>query len=96
VLDISMPEMDGYEVARHLRALFQDRITLIALTANGSEDDRRKANDAGFNIHLIKPTDPEKLGLLLLELGAIVVIESVEESVPRPFCGLRVDPTFLL
>jgi CheY-like chemotaxis protein len=69
LLDISMPEMDGYEVARQLRALFQDGITLIALTANGSEDDRRKATVAGFNLHLIKPTDPEKLELLLLEFG---------------------------
>lgn len=69
LLDISMPEMDGYEVARHLRAIFQDRVILIALTANGSDDDRQRVIDAGFDMHLIKPADPVALESLLQTLA---------------------------
>ena len=62
VLDIGLPGMDGYEVARRLRAgkLFV-RTPLIALTGYGQDEDRARSRDAGFDHHLTKPVDPEKL-----------------------------------
>ena len=56
--DIGMPDMNGYEVARRLRA--DERLGplhLIAVTGWGSEEDRRKALEAGFDVHLAKPVD---------------------------------------
>jgi signal transduction histidine kinase/CheY-like chemotaxis protein len=62
VLDIGLPEMDGYEVARRVRELpGGENIMLIALTGWGQPDDRRRATDAGFDYHLTKPVE---LGML--------------------------------
>jgi signal transduction histidine kinase/ActR/RegA family two-component response regulator len=56
-LDIAMPGMDGYEVARRIRGTAGlEEIILVALTGYGQEDDRRRAGEAGFNHHLTKPT----------------------------------------
>ncbi len=67
--DIGLPGgMDGYEVARQMREdplLSQAR--LIALTGYGQEEDRRRAREAGFDIHLTKPADPVMLGRLLAD-----------------------------
>jgi two-component system CheB/CheR fusion protein len=68
--DIGLPNgVDGYEVARRMR---QDpalrAISLVALTGYGQEDDQRRAREAGFDVHLTKPADPEKLQRLLAEL----------------------------
>jgi signal transduction histidine kinase len=69
ICDLGLPTMDGYEVARALRA---DRstvdMTLFALTGYGDPDATRRASEAGFDRHLIKPVDPEAL----LELIALV------------------------
>jgi two-component system CheB/CheR fusion protein len=57
-LDLGMPEMDGIETARHLRALpGGDRIFLVALTGWGQEKDRQRTKAAGFDSHLVKPVD---------------------------------------
>ena len=70
LLDISMPGLDGYQVARQLRAMFRDkRLLLVALTALGSEEDRRRSEEAGFDLHLVKPADPLAVEHLLRELG---------------------------
>jgi CheY-like chemotaxis protein len=69
LLDISMLGMDGYEVARQLRRMFQGRVVLIALTALGFEEDKRRCEEAGFDRHLVKPADPEKVEQLLRELA---------------------------
>jgi signal transduction histidine kinase len=70
LLDIGMPEIDGYEVARRLRARFPDRrITLVALTGWGQEEDRRRAHEAGFDQHLTKPVDLDTLRTLLASLA---------------------------
>ena len=70
LLDISMPGLDGYQVARQLRAMFRDkRLLLVALTALGSEEDRRRCEEAGFDLHLVKPADPLAVEHLLRELG---------------------------
>jgi CheY-like chemotaxis protein len=56
LMDIGMPGMDGYEVARLMRAQFPDRQPImIAVTGWGQEEDRRRAHAAGFDHHLVKP-----------------------------------------
>jgi signal transduction histidine kinase/CheY-like chemotaxis protein len=66
ILDIGMPVLDGYEAARTIRAEAAGRrLTLVAMTGWGQEDDRRRARDAGFDQHLLKPADFEKLAALL-------------------------------
>ncbi len=60
LLDIGLPGMNGYEVARRMRSEpALDRTALIALTGWGSEADKRKAIDAGFDTHLTKPVGPD-------------------------------------
>jgi PAS domain S-box-containing protein len=67
VLDIGLPHMDGYEVARRIRAgAGGSDILLIALTGYGHAEDKQKARDAGFDCYLVKPVDPGKLEELLL------------------------------
>jgi CheY-like chemotaxis protein len=57
-LDIGMPHMDGYEVARRLRTVqCTPRASIVALTGWGQEEDRKRASEAGFDHHLIKPAD---------------------------------------
>ncbi len=61
-LDIGMPGMDGYEVARRLRREpNMEKVTLVALTGWGQEEDRRRSQDAGFDLHIVKPVEPEAL-----------------------------------
>ena len=55
LLDIELPEMDGYEVARSLRGEMKSTAILIALTGYGQAEDRTKVENAGFDYHLIKP-----------------------------------------
>jgi CheY-like chemotaxis protein len=70
LLDIGMPGMDGYEVARQIRSRFPDRRTaLVALTGWGQEEDRRRAREAGFDHHLIKPADVGALQVLLASIA---------------------------
>lgn len=63
VSDIGMPDQDGYELVRQLRALVGAAASTpaIALTAYGSAEDRRRALSAGFQQHLVKPVEPGKL-----------------------------------
>jgi PAS domain S-box-containing protein len=69
LLDIGMPGMDGYQVARRIREQSEfDDVTLIALTGWGQEDDRRRSRSAGFDHHLTKPADIDALETLLLSL----------------------------
>jgi PAS domain S-box-containing protein len=66
LLDIGLPDIDGYEVAERLRReLCLDGVRLIALTGYGQDEDRRRCYDAGFDEHLIKPVDPATLETLL-------------------------------
>jgi len=66
LLDIGLPGMDGYEVARKLRAMPElDGAFLVAMTGYGSDEDRARAKQAGFDEHLVKPADLEVLRGLL-------------------------------
>lgn len=70
LLDIGMPGMDGYEVARTLRARYPERnAAIVALTGWGQEKDREQARDAGFDHHLVKPAEIGALKELLASLG---------------------------
>jgi PAS domain S-box-containing protein len=70
LLDIGMPGMDGYEVARRLRASKHGRrLRIIAVTGWGQEADRRKSQEAGFDLHLVKPIEPTDLARVLDEKG---------------------------
>ena len=67
MLDLGMPGMDGYEVARHIRALpGSGDTTLIALTGDAS--DRQRTQEAGFHHHLVKPVDIGAMQALLASL----------------------------
>ena len=69
ILDIGLPKMDGYELAAALRADARTRgVVLIALTGYGRGTDHRRALDAGFDEHLVKPVEFEKLLATLDEL----------------------------
>ena len=65
VVDIGLPILDGYQVAQELRAALRDQIFLIALTGYCQSEDRRRAFEAGFNVHMNKPADLEELSRLL-------------------------------
>jgi CheY-like chemotaxis protein len=73
LLDIGLPDTDGYALARQLRAIPELRgVTLVALTGYGQNEDRRLAEEAGFDHHLVKPAD-------LVQVSSILA--SVQRSV---------------
>ncbi len=66
LLDLGLPGMNGYEVAKRIRADHpRGRLLLVALTGYGQDEDRHRTHEAGFDQHLLKPADPEKLQALL-------------------------------
>ena len=66
LLDIGLPLMDGYEVARRLRQMPQTAgALLIALTGYGQQGDRQRGKDAGFDGHMLKPVDPHALAKMI-------------------------------
>ena len=71
LMDIQMPNMDGYKAAqqiRHLNDKKKAEIPIIAMTANAFEEDRKKAFDAGMDGHIAKPIDMEKLRVVILSV----------------------------
>ena len=70
LLDIGLPGIDGYEVARRLRAMRElERVRIVAITGWGQEADRQRSREAGFDLHLVKPVDPNELARILHEQG---------------------------
>ena len=71
LMDIQMPNMDGYQAAqriRHLNDKTRAEIPIIAMTANAFAEDRKRVFDAGMNEHIAKPIDIEKLGSAILSV----------------------------
>jgi PAS domain S-box-containing protein len=69
LLDIGMPRLNGYDVARRIRDRpWGKAMTLVALTGWGQEEDRRKSQEAGFDLHMVKPVEPDALERLLAGL----------------------------
>jgi DNA-binding response OmpR family regulator len=75
LLDIGLPDADGYEVARRLREEAGDdpkrRPVIIAITGHGEDTERLRAYDAGIDLHLVKPVQPEELERILERLRGI-------------------------
>jgi DNA-binding response OmpR family regulator len=68
VLDVGLPGQDGYQVARQLRdEPCGERVLLIAVTGHGTNDDRGRSEEAGFDHHLVKPIDLKLLIALLAQ-----------------------------
>jgi CheY-like chemotaxis protein len=66
LLDIGLPRLNGFEVARELRQQpWGKKLMLVALTGWGQDEDRQKTRDAGFDAHLVKPVDHAQLAKLL-------------------------------
>jgi DNA-binding response OmpR family regulator len=71
VLDLGLPNMDGYEVVQRLRAHASAvRPVVVALTGYGQPEDRRRTQEAGFDNHLLKPLAPEELMAIVASLGS--------------------------
>jgi CheY-like chemotaxis protein len=71
LLDIGLPGMDGYEVARRLREQpLSPQPLLVALSGYGQAEDLRRSREAGFDQHLVKPADPEVLRALFASAPA--------------------------
>jgi len=69
LLDIGLPRLNGYEVARRIREQPWGRdIALIAMTGWGQEDDKRRSQEVGFNFHMVKPVEPAALEKVLAGL----------------------------
>jgi CheY-like chemotaxis protein len=63
ILDIGLPRVDGWEVARRIREENTSgrKVLLIAMTGYGLDEDRQRSTEAGFDLHLLKPVDPPAL-----------------------------------
>ena len=69
LVDIGLPGLNGYEVARRIRAARGSRVLLVALTGYGQPEDRRSALAAGFDVHLTKPVELETLAAVIERAG---------------------------
>ena len=72
LLDIGMPKLSGYDVARRIRDARGACVLIVAITGWGQEDDRQRARDAGINHHFTKPVDFESL------------LDIIDREAPRP------------
>lgn len=81
LLDIGLPDTDGYSVAQHVRAIQGDtRPTIIALTGWGTDKDRALSRKAGCDIHLTKPVDFDELERLLTEISEPLAVANGSAS----------------
>ena len=101
ILDLNMPGMDGDELGRKLRGLRPGRLTpLVAVTAMGDDEARRRTTAAGFDLHLTKPIDPDRLANVLAD---IVILRgdsswagdaAATDDTPRPTGRLQNPPDY--
>jgi CheY-like chemotaxis protein len=72
LLDIGLPGIDGFEVARRLRSLPQTKdVLVVAVSGYGQEEDRQKSQQAGFDYHLVKPVDPAILRSIFASIAPL-------------------------
>ena len=88
LIDIGLPDLNGLEVARLLRAEGAAPPLLVALSGYGEEGDSRRSREAGFDRHLVKPVEPETLRAMLARAGG-------QSAASRPRAARR-DPAFNL
>lgn len=70
-IDLGLPGLDGYEVARRIRAVLgRDQIVLVALTGYSADEDRARTEEAGFDVHLVKPVESAALEHVLARVAA--------------------------
>ena len=73
LIDLGLPRMDGWAVARGLRRQScERRPLLVAVTGYGQDDDRRRSEEAGIDLHLVKPVDPGELFALLRQFQRLL------------------------
>jgi CheY-like chemotaxis protein len=78
IIDIGMPQLNGYDVARSIRSTVWGRaLYLVALTGWGQDDDKRRAAAAGFDLHLTKPVDPDRIFEILAGLTSFIETASM-------------------
>jgi PAS domain S-box-containing protein len=82
LIDVGLPGLDGYEVARRIRANGHHAMLLVAVTGYGQPEDRARAVAAGFDAHVTKPISPERLSALVTQGGA-------HPLAPRPGSAVR-------
>jgi CheY-like chemotaxis protein len=70
LIDIGLPGLDGFQVAEQIRAALGQTIRLVAMTGFGQPDDRRRAREAGFDAHLVKPVEVDALQQILMSATA--------------------------
>lgn len=83
-VDIGLPSMDGFEVARRLRAADGSRMYLVALTGFGAREDRERALAAGFDAHMVKPVEAPALAKVLRELSRAGARPAERQDVQPP------------
>jgi CheY-like chemotaxis protein len=69
ILDIGMPKLNGYELAKRVRTELGARTTLVALSGWGQDQDKRMAREAGFDFHLTKPADLDAIAAMLAQIN---------------------------
>jgi two-component system OmpR family response regulator len=73
-LDLGLPGMDGYEVAKRIKQRANGKTpTMIAISGHGTQEDRRKSAEAGIAVHLVKPVDPQELKAVFKGLKEIAI-----------------------
>jgi CheY-like chemotaxis protein len=84
LLDIGLPVMSGYEVAKTIRSQSWSKgVIIIALSGWGQDEDRVRSEQAGMNMHLVKPIDPDNLENLLGTLGSQPAFSSFSQTESR-------------
>jgi CheY-like chemotaxis protein len=97
LLDIGMPRMDGYQLARQVRAKEALRESkLVAMTAYSDELNVRRAWEAGFDYHLVKPADPEVIRSILTMLEKVLRLSEQTESLANHTAELTKETKSLL
>ncbi len=80
IMDIQMPEMDGYDTTRHIRKDLKLGLPIIALTSHASEEERKRCLTAGMNDYLTKPVSEEELYNITVNYLFTTVVESQENK----------------